>query len=63
MSAKNEQVDILMFKNKKIAKELESLEEMIEESKQMNERSKQEEIKATKETLTKKYEERILKER
>lgn len=52
-----------MFKNKKIITELKSLEEIIEENKILNEKSREEEVRACKEKMRIKYEERIEKDR
>ena len=53
----------MMFKNKKIITELKSLEEIIEENKILNEKSREEEVRACKEKMRIKYEERIEKDR
>lgn len=63
MASKIEQVDELVFKNKKTAKDLQVLEAIVEESKLLAERQRVDEVKQCKEELNKKYTDKMNIER
>ena len=55
MSKKCEENDILILKNKKLIKDIETLEETFEDNKIKAERQKDEELRECKESLNQKY--------